>query len=79
MDIQLEKYKLMEWLIGLKDEAVISKLKTIKSSLSASSDWADDISETEKLLVNAGLKDIEEGNTFTHEQVMKEINEAYGI
>lgn len=79
MDIKLEKYKLMEWLINLKDESVISKLKTIKSSLSKSSDWADDISETEKLLINAGLKDVEQGNTFTHEQVMKEINEAYGI
>tara|TARA_R110002049_G_scaffold253753_1_gene429162 strand:+ start:3390 stop:3629 length:240 start_codon:yes stop_codon:yes gene_type:complete len=79
MDIQLEKYKLMEWLMGLQDESVISKLKSIKSSLSNSSDWAEDISETEKLLINAGLKDVEEGNTFTHEQVMKEINEAYGI
>lgn len=79
MDIQIEKYKLMEWLMGLKDESVISKLKSIKSSLSNSSDWAEDISETEKLLINAGLKDVEEGNTFTHEQVMKEINEAYGI
>ncbi|MGB0879276.1 MAG: hypothetical protein ACPGTO_01775 [Polaribacter sp.] len=69
----------MEWLISLKDKSVISKLKTIKSSVSKSSDWADDISETEKLLINAGLKDIEEGKTFTHEQVMKEINEAYGI
>ena len=79
MDIQIEKYKLMEWLMGLQDESVISKLKSIKSSLSTSSDWAEDISETEKLLINTGLKDIEEGNTFTHEQVMKEINEAYGI
>lgn len=79
MDIQLEKYKLMEWLMNLKDESIISKLKTIKSNLSASSDWTDDISDTEKLLINAGLKDIEQGNTFTHEQVMKEINEAYGI
>ena len=79
MDIQLEKYKLVEWLMGLKDESVISKLKAIKSSLSTSSDWADDISYTEKLLINAGLKDVEEGNTFTHEQIMKEINEAYGI
>ena len=74
MDIQLEKYKLMEWLMNLKDESIISKLKTIKSNLSASSDWTDDISDTEKLLINAGLKDIEQGNTFTHEQVMKEIN-----
>ncbi len=79
MDIQLEKYKLIEWLMGLKDESVISKLKSIKSSLPTSSDWAEDIIETEKLFINAGLKDIEEGNTFTHEQVMKEINEAYGI
>jgi predicted transcriptional regulator len=69
----------MEWLMGLQDESVISKLKSIKSSLSNSSDWAEDISETEKLLINSGLKDVEKGNTFTHEQVMKEINEAYGI
>ena len=79
MDIQLEKYKLMEWLMSLKDESVISKLKAIKSSLSTSSDWADDISDTEKLFISAGLKDVEEENTFTHKQVMKEINEAYGI
>ena len=76
MDIQLEKYKLMEWLVSLKDETIISKLKTIKNNISASSDWADDISETEKLLIESGLKDIENGNTFTHEQVMKEINES---
>ena len=79
MDIQLEKYKLMEWLMSLKDESVISKLKAIKSSLSTSSDWADDISDTEKLFISAGLKDVEEENTFTHKQVMKEINETYGI
>lgn len=79
MDIQLEKYKLMEWLVNLKDESVISKLKNIKNGLSTSSDWADDVSETERLLVKAGLKDMDEGKTFTHEQVMKEINETYGL
>lgn len=79
MDIQAEKYKLMEWLINLKDESIISKLREIKNSSITSTDRIDDISETEKLFIEAGLKDIEEGNTFTHEQVMKEINEAYGI
>ncbi|WP_142785241.1 hypothetical protein [Changchengzhania lutea] len=79
MDIQLEKYKLVEWLMSLKDESIISKIKHMKNNLSTASDWSSDISETEKLLIEAGLKDIEEGNTFTHEQVMKEINEAYGI
>ena len=79
MDIQIEKHKLIEWLVNLKDESIILKLREIKNSRSISSDWADDISETEKLLIEAGLKDMEDGNTFTHEQVMKEINDAYGI
>ena len=79
MDIQLEKYKLMEWLILLKDESVISKLKTLKSNTTTSSDWADAISDTEQLMIKAGLKDLEKGNTFTHEQVMKEINDIYDM
>ena len=79
MDIQLEKHKLMEWLINLKDESVISKLKTLKNNTTSSSDWADAISDTEKLMINAGLKDIKDGNTFTHEQVMKEINDIYDM
>ena len=79
MDIQLEKYKLMEWLIHLKDESVISKLKTLKSNTTTSTDWADAISDTEQLMIKAGLKDLEKGNTFTHEQVMKEINDIYDM
>ena len=78
MDIQLEKYKLIEWLMNLKDESVISKVKDIKNTLT-NSDWTSDISETEKLLIEAGLKDIEQGNTFTHSQVMEEINKYYVI
>ena len=31
---------------------------------------------TEKLLIKAGLKDIEEGNTFTTEEVLKHIDEC---
>lgn len=65
--------------MNLKGETVISKLKTLKSGISKPSGWADDISEIEKLLIEVGLKDIEDGNTFTHEQVMKETNEAFGI
>jgi len=73
MDIQLEKYKLLEWLISLKDENVISKIKELKSQNESK------ISETEELFIKAGLKDIEEGNTFTHHQVMEDINKTYGL
>lgn len=77
MDIQLEKYKLLEWLIGIKDETVISKIKELK--VKNESEWSPEISETEKLFIKAGLKDIEEGNIFSHDQVMEEINKTYGF
>ena len=79
MDIQLEKYKLVEWLIHQNNEEVIAKLKDFKKSLSENSDWDYEVSETEKLFIKAGLKDIEEGNTFTNEEVIQEINEKYGL
>lgn len=77
MDIQLEKYKLLEWLIRLDDEKVISKIKDLKSE--NENTWSKDISETEQLFITAGLKDIEDSNTFSHNQVMEDISKAYGL
>lgn len=79
MDIQLEKYKLIEWLTSVNDESIIATLKTIKSNFSDANDWDSSISETEKLLIEKGLKDIEEGNLVSHEQVMKGINEKFNL
>ncbi|MEO5787363.1 hypothetical protein [Gelidibacter sp.] len=77
MDIQLEKYKLLEWLIGLKDERIISKIIEVKNENDDS--WSDEISEDEKIFIKAGLKDLENGNTFYHEQVMEEVSRTYGL
>ncbi|WP_445748122.1 hypothetical protein [Polaribacter sp.] len=79
MDIQLEKYKLIEWLTSVNDESIIATLKTIKSNFSETNDWDSSISENEKLLIEKGLKDIEEGNLLTHEQVMIGIKEKYNL
>ncbi len=79
MDIQLEKYKLVEWLIQQNNEDVIAKLKDFRKSLSESSEWVCEVSETEKLFIEAGLKDIAAGNIFTNEEVVREINEKYGL
>ena len=79
MDIQLEKYKLMEWLISINDISILNRLKKIKENPIDNSDWSDDISEIEKTLIKVGLKDYENGDTFTHDQVMEELNEKYGI
>ncbi len=77
MDIQLEKYKLLEWLIGLKDEVVISKIKDLKENTEG--EWSKGVSDIEKLFVEAGLKDIDEGNTFSHDQILNEISKMYNL
>lgn len=48
-------------------------------NISKRNNWSQEISETEKLFVNAGLKDIKNGNTFSQELVMEDINKAYGF
>ncbi|MGC1633349.1 MAG: hypothetical protein WA749_14665 [Gelidibacter sp.] len=77
MDIQLEKYKLLEWLIRLKDERIISKIIEVKNENDTS--WSDEISEDEKIFIKAGLKDLENGNTVSHDQVMEEVSRTYGL
>lgn len=77
MDIQLEKYKLVEWLIGLKDEAIITKIKQVKDEHEEA--WSIDVSEGEKTFRKAGLKGLKQGRTYAHDQVMEEVSKAYGL
>ncbi len=79
MDIQLEKYKLMEWLINLDDISILKRLKKIKDNPIDKSEWSEEVSEIERALISIGLKDYKEGNTFSHEQVMEKLNEKYGL
>jgi len=79
MDIQLEKYKLMEWLITLDDISVLKRLKRIKDNPIDESEWSEEVSAIEKALIGIGLKDYKEGNTYSHKQVMEELNEKYGL
>ncbi len=70
MDLQLTKLELIEWLLSLKDDRIISKIKAIKSS-------TNDITDSQILeSIDKGLKDMEEGNMKTHQEVRK-IYEKY--
>jgi hypothetical protein len=79
MDIQLEKYKLMEWLVNIKDEGLITKLKTIQDDSFTNQDWNNEISEVEKQAVEKGLSQIEEGNVLSHQAVIKSIADEYDL
>lgn len=71
MDIQGEKLKLIEWLQSLTDQSIIEKLKLFKENLLDKTDWWETLSEEEIKLIDEGLKDIKEGRTKPHSEVMK--------
>ena len=78
MDILAEKYKLIKWLVSLEDETIVLKLQELRKE-AIESGVSYPVSDVEKLFIEAGLKDLEEGNTFSHEEVMREVREKYGI
>ncbi len=77
MNIELEKYKLVEWIIGQKNEDVISKLRLFRNKISQDSDWELNTEAIEKMLIEAGLKDIEEGKVFNNDEVFLQISKRY--
>ena len=71
MNIQAEKLKLIEWLAGLNDVTLIERIKFLKESPSAKTDWWEEISEAEKQAIDAGISDAEKGNLTDHEEARK--------
>lgn len=78
MDIQLEKYKIIEWITSLKDKTMISRLKSLKEE-TKDEDWWDELSSAEKEGIQKGLQDIEDGNTISHEEVMNQLKKRVGL
>ncbi len=71
MDLQAEKLKLIEWLKSLTDQTVIENLKLFKENFSASKDWWETISDSEKQSIDRGLTDIKNNQTQSLSDVMK--------
>ena len=71
MDIQAEKLKLIEWLATLTDQSLIEQLKLFKDNFSTKTDWWEGLSNDVIKSIDEGLKDIEEGRTIPHSEVMK--------
>ena len=71
MNLKAEKLKIIDWIIALKDESVIKKIKTLRDQESVEADWWDEISVEEKQAIQQGLNDLENGRTLKHEDVKK--------
>ncbi len=69
------KLELIEWLTKLEDNEIIDYLKIVKDSRNDSHDWWYDLTEKQKAGIQKGLRDIDEGRTVPHDEVVKK----YGL
>ena len=70
MNIQSEKYHLIQQIIELQDSSVIKKVRDFLSKEIKNDDWYSSLSSSEKESITKGLQDIENGNTVSHQDVM---------
>jgi predicted transcriptional regulator len=80
MNVQAEKYKLIEWITSLEDTSLIQLLQSIQQKTNQNTFGFSDV-EKKKILemLEKSEADIQNGRTFTHENVMNEFREQYGI
>lgn len=69
------KLELIEWLVHLEDDEMISYLKVVKENDNRHDDWWNDLTDEQKSGIERGLKDIDEGKTVLHD----EVKQHYGL
>ena len=71
MNIQTVKLDLIAWISKLNDASIIDKLSALKNDYSSSTDFWDNLNQTEIDSIERGLADFEDGKIHTHEEAKK--------
>ena len=70
MNVQVEKLRLIEWIIRLNDKSILERILKIKEQ-SSEEDWLSTISQTEIDSIDRGINDYKAGKVRSHSQVRK--------
>ena len=78
MDIQALKLHLVEKIINTERPSLLVKISKLLQNEKAE-DWWNDLPQEVQASIMDGLKDVKEGNIFTHDQVIREAKQKYGF
>ncbi|MEO8211307.1 MAG: hypothetical protein ABI840_12175 [bacterium] len=73
MNLQSEKQSLIEWISQLEDESIIEDIKMFRENSTNGKDWWDELTDEQKISIERGLKDVEEGNVVPYSQVKEKV------
>jgi len=78
MDIQSLKLDLISKIMSIEKPTLLIEINKILKKEN-NSDWWDNLPVEVQESILEGLTDIENGNVLTHEQVMQEAKQKYGL
>ncbi len=75
MNIETRKLNVIKKITLLKDDNILSEIENILKS----SDWWDELPTEVKKSIDEGIEQAKKGETMSHEDVIKEAREKYGL
>jgi hypothetical protein len=69
INLQNTKIELIQWLTTLDDKSLIQKILELRKS--ETKDWWNEISESEKISIEKGLSDADNGKVNSHSEARK--------
>lgn len=78
MDIQALKLDLVEKIIQIDQPSILLKINKMLLN-KTDDDWWEKLPPEIQESIKEGLKDVKNGNVFSHEQVIKEVKQKYGF
>ena len=78
MDIQTLKIDLAQKILKTNDESILAKVNDLFIQESED-DWWNELPKEVQDSISEGVRNINEGNLFTHDQVIQEAKSRYGF
>lgn len=78
MDVQALKLELVEKILKTEKSSVLLKIEKIFKN-NENSDWWDELPKEVQKSIKEGLKNKEKDEIFSHEEVLKEAKQKYGL
>lgn len=78
MNLQAKKLELVQLILNTERPTVLKKVEDMLKK-EQSTDWWDEISESERQAIKQGIAEADRGETIPHEDVMKKVKERYNL
>lgn len=78
MDIQSLKLDLVSKILNIENPGILIEINKILQKASKT-DWWDQLPEEVQESILEGMEDVQKGNVFSHEHILQEAKQKYGL